>query len=365
MQSRRNFLATSAAFTSAPSFTRSETDFIAGNIGKTLISGFVGTKSGDPEVEQICEYLSRGDIAGVLLLQRNITSPEQLSELISRFREATHESVPIIAIDQEGGKVARLNSSNGFLNWMSAKEMASLNMQDDQILDYYSLRAAELASVGINVNFSPVVDLNISPNNPIIGKLGRAFSTKPLEVIRHASLLVEAHRSANVKTCLKHFPGHGSSLTDSHLGITDVTNTWTKQELDPYIKMINSSIADAVMSGHLVNNKLSGGLNIPFSLSPYLSSILFDQLKFKGPIFSDDMQMGAITQHFGLGEAARLALNAGNSFLIYSNYHKKHTITTIRDVKEAVEIEAMLGNLDLTNLNSLFIRGKDFLEDLM
>ncbi len=140
--------------------------------------------------------LETGAIAGVILLRRNIVSPEQLIKLSISLREAAGSFVPIISVDQEGGAVARLGVENGFSEWISAAEAAFMLKSEQDLFDYYFARALEMAAVGINVNFSPVIDLNLNPANPIIGRLDRAFGKDPQEVVRCASAFVRAHRAA-------------------------------------------------------------------------------------------------------------------------------------------------------------------------
>lgn len=162
-------------------------------------------------MDRIRRYLEAGEIGGVILLKRNITSLEQILDLTKVFREASGPVPPIISIDQEGGSVARVGNWNGFRNWMSADGIARAGMSDYDVRGYYIERARELAMVGINVNFGPVVDLNVNPSNPIIGSLGRSYGSDTVDVVRFATQFVQAHRSVDVKTCIKHFPGHGSS----------------------------------------------------------------------------------------------------------------------------------------------------------
>ena len=134
-----------------------------------------------------------------------------------------------------------------------------------------------------------------------------------------AKEFIKAHRKFNVLTSLKHFPGHGSSKADTHLGMADVTDTWEPRELAPYRILIDSGYVDAVMSAHIVNRKLDAGGN-PGTLSKsILTGILRDKLGFSGVVFSDDMQMHAITEHYGLEEAIRLAIGAGIDIMTFSN----------------------------------------------
>src|SRR5690606_7689504 len=189
----------------------------------------------------------------------------------------------------------------------------------DSVRFYGESTAATLAGLGFNVNFGPVVDLASNPDNPIIAKYGRAFSANEDSVALLAKEFIKQHRKYNVLTSLKHFPGHGSSKDDTHLGIADVTNTWEERELTPYKSLIDSGYADAVMTSHIVNRKLDAQGNPGTLSTPILDGLLRKQLKFNGVIFTDDMQMHAITKHYGLEEAIKLAINGGVDIMTFSN----------------------------------------------
>lgn len=319
----------------------------AQNLGGLLISGFRGTSSSDPEVTQILRYLEASQIAGVILLKRNIRSPEQVAHLTGSFREAAGALTPIISVDQEGGKIARLGPENGFLAWMSPADAAREMTRDEEIMSYYAPRAAELAAVGINLNFAPSVDLNLNPSNPIIGALGRSFGASATDVVRVAAAFVIAHRQSGVATCLKHFPGHGSSMTDSHDGPASIAQTWSPEELEPFSQLVQWGLADMIMTAHLLLPSMTASQSLPASLSDRVAGVIRDQIGFSGPIVTDDMQMGAITAGMDAGGAAIDAVNAGNTLQIYSNYRKRDSVETVRTIAQALEAAAQQDALDL------------------
>lgn len=363
MLNRRSFLAKGVASCcfAAGATQAEQPDF---NFGMHMITGFRGQTINDPEVQIVLEYLAQGKLAGVLLLKRNVSSPEQLMALTDALRAAAGDFVPIIGIDQEGGRVARLGPDNGFLKWESAEALSQSDMSDEDILEYYRLRVSQLSLVGINVNFGPVVDLNINPTNPVIGGIGRSFGRDVGVVARFGSLFVQAHRMALVKTCLKHFPGHGSSAHDSHLGLVDVSNSWKAEELEPYKRLFEMEAIDAVMSAHVILSQLTQGQKVPFSLYNEMAKWVRATTGNNVPIFSDDMQMGAVVEHYGQIEAARTALNAGNTFLIYSNYRDEDRIDTVKQIQEAIQIEQALGNLYVDVLASSAVLRTTFMSDL-
>jgi beta-N-acetylhexosaminidase len=337
MIDRRTFLAGHVALGIAgilsPSYARARS---RSSSGQLLISGFRGTRRSDPEVDTVRRYIQQGEVAGVMLLRRNIRSPEQLEQLVSAFREAAPKLRPIISIDQEGGAVARVGAHNGFKNWGSAADIAQSGRSNDEIIEYYSVRARELSEVGVNLNFGPVVDLNLNPFNPIIGSKGRSYGSDVETVIRFAELFVRAHRSAGVKTCLKHFPGHGSSTEDSHKGTADVSRTWSAAEIAPFERLVRAGLADTIMNSHVLHRYLSDEPWVPTSLSKAAVDELRDGLKFVGPIITDDMQMNAVTDIFSTSDAAIAAINSGNSLLIYSNYDRSQKISVVQDVAASI-----------------------------
>jgi beta-N-acetylhexosaminidase len=290
-------------------------DSLSIKIGQMLIIGIPGTTLDASVLKEI----EAGKVGSLLFFEKNIPATNsfiELKKLIWSYQKVA--PIPLfVCIDQEGGRVNRLKSKYGFPNSITAYDMALGGM--DSVLLYSEATAATLAGLGFNVNFAPVVDLANNPNNPIIAKYGRAFSNNEDTVVRYASAVVDVHRKYNVITSLKHFPGHGSSKEDTHLGMADVTNTWETRELIPYEKMIRDGKVDAVMTSHIVNKKLDAEGN-PGTLSKaIIQGILRDRYKFNGVVFTDDMQMHAITKHYGLEEAIKKAILAGVDIMTFSN----------------------------------------------
>ena len=178
--------------------------------------------------------------------------------------------------------------------------------------------AQTLKSAGINLNLAPVVDLNINPDNPIIGKYERSFSADPQIVTAHALEVIKAHHESGILTTLKHFPGHGSSRDDSHQGFVDVTDTWSEIELEPFRNIIRAGVCDAVMTAHIFNAHLDS--EYPSTLSqPVITGLLREKLGWDGVVITDDMGMGAITQYYGFEKAIKLAIQAGCDILAFAN----------------------------------------------
>jgi beta-N-acetylhexosaminidase len=292
---------------------------LARTIGQMLLVGFVGSSPDAEGFRTVLEQAEAGRIGGVLYLGRNISSLEEVRRMNERLRGAS--DVPLlIAVDQEGGRIERLTNAVGFREIPSAAAVAAL-MDPEGARQIYGTLASGLAGLGFNLNLGPVVDLNVNPTNPIIGGLGRSFSSDPRRVEAYARAFVEAHRAQGVLTALKHFPGHGSSSRDSHSGVVDVTRTWNAKEFEPYEALIVSGDADMVMSAHVINSNLSGGSSVPASLSrEILTGLLREELRFDGVVVSDDMQMRAIEDTTGLEKAVRQAVVAGTDILVFANY---------------------------------------------
>jgi beta-N-acetylhexosaminidase len=162
------------------------------------------------------------------------------------------------------------------------------------------------------------VDLNTNPDNPIIGQLERSFSADPDIVTNHALEFIRAHHEQGVLCTLKHFPGHGSSADDSHLGLVDVTDTWARTELEPYANIVQAGETDAIMTAHVFNANLDP--EYPATLSkPTITGILREELDYNGVVISDDMQMGAIANHYGFEPAIQATIEAGVDIIAIAN----------------------------------------------
>lgn len=292
-------------------------------IGQLLLVGFRGTQLADTNhiVRDIEEY----HLGSVVLFdydvalespERNIESPEQVKKLVSDLKKKADHPL-IVSIDQEGGKVARLKPQMGFPKTVSAEYLGSIDNPDST--KYYAEEiATTLSELGINMNFSPVVDLNTNPENPIIGGIERSFSASPDKVIKHASIFINTFKDHDILPVLKHFPGHGSSEDDSHLGVVDVSNTWSEEELKPYKKLIEEDLTDVVMTAHIFNTNIDS--SFPATLSkPTITELLRNDLGFDGVVVSDDLMMGAIRNEYGLKTAIYNSLSAGVDILTFGN----------------------------------------------
>lgn len=321
-------------------------------IGQMLIVGFDGKEitSQSSIVQDIQHY----NIGGVILFDynfktktfdKNIESLAQVTTLNMALKQANNDaqldhrraSLPLlISVDYEGGQVNRLKESYGFPKTYRASDVGQMSILSAEKIA--QTMATTLYNTGFNLNFAPVLDVNVNPANPILGQLGRVFSDDPQIVAQYAGIYTKQFLNYNVQCAYKHFPGHGSSTSDSHLGFVDVSETWKSYELNPYQNLINQNqTCGMIMTAHIVNRQLDNS-GLPATLShKVLTELLRQELQFEGVIVSDDMQMKAISEHYGLEEALTLSINAGVDMFIFGNQlvDKPQDIKVVIDIIEA------------------------------
>lgn len=346
-------------------------------IGQMLMLGFQGTQLNpdDPIVKDILAQR----IGGVVLYARddhtkgirNIANPQQLKLLTQQLQayalqaaKAHHNNLYplLIAVDYEGGKVVNLKEENGFPKTFSAAEVGKSSYSEAK--NRAEQMAQTLSTEGINLDFAPVIDVNINPDNPIIGKYCRSFSADPNKVATYADIFSKEFHKQNILCAYKHFPGHGSSTTDSHLGFVDVTKTWKPSELIPYKKLFkNPTSCNLVMTAHVVNRQLDKS-GYPATLShPIMTDLLRKKLKFKGVVITDDLQMKAISKHYDTELTTKLALNAGADILLFSNQLveiPQDTAGLVRIISRAVEN----GEVSENRINESYKRVMDLKKNL-
>lgn len=300
--------------------TEKKTVLLKQKIAKMLIVGFDGTEYN--ENSKVVKDIKDAKVGGVILFERNITPVDKnknsiaiLSDMCLKFQQLREDNL-MIAIDQEGGRVTRLKHKYGFPKFVSAKWLGDLNNLDTTRY-YAELTSKWMNNLNINTNFAPCVDIISNENCPVIAKLDRAYSKDEKSVIHHANEVIEQSSKRGIFTSLKHFPGHGSSTVDSHKGFTDITDSWTKRELVPFVELMKSSSCSMIMAGHLFNRNIDS--LYPATLSrATLTDFLRKELGWNGVIVTDDMLMGAITNNYGFEQGVLLAINAGCDMFIYS-----------------------------------------------
>ena len=303
-------------------------------IGQMLIIGFQGKSINDKT--EIAQFIDQYNIGGVILFDwnqksqvfdNNIESPEQVKQLTAQLNQVTlkanrthhRTSLPLlISIDYEGGLVNRLHPNYGFPVILSAKDVGKMSFSEAE--DTAKIMANTLKSAGFNLNYAPLLDVDVNPDNPIIGKKERSFSSVPDVVSQYAQIYSGQFLAHHLQCAYKHFPGHGSSVSDSHVGFVDISDTWSSQELEPYLQLLSHPNHCAmVMVAHIINRNLDPS-GLPATLSSsMISGLLRHDLQFDGVVISDDMQMKAIADYYGLETALTLSINAGVDQFIFGN----------------------------------------------
>lgn len=288
-------------------------------IGQLLVVSFLGSTVDAPGVESVRAALARSEIGGVLWFRHNVGSAEDVAAINAAFASADPDIPAMIGIDQEGGAVTRLRPTEGAPTVPAARAVATGTVEEAEAV--YDEMAQNLASLGFTVNFGPVVDLEVNGDNPVIARFGRAYGDDPETVVAYARAFIEAHHHAGVATALKHFPGHGSSSADSHQGAIDLTPTWSRREMVPFVRLMQRHDGergtDMVMVGHLTLDGLTGPDGLPASLSPEaIDGFLRDTLCYNGLVVSDDLAMDAISERWGSAEATRLMVAAGGDIAL-------------------------------------------------
>lgn len=288
-------------------------DLLHALAGQVLVAGFPA----GPLPDALRELADRGAIGGFILFGRNLTrGADQLpiaaiaaqhAALIAACRDALP---PIIAIDQEGGRVARLKAPV-----LQLPAMRVLGTLDDAELTRAAGRilGAQLKALGVSLDFAPVLDVDSNPSNPVIGD--RSFGASPHLVARHGAAFARGLQSAGVAACGKHFPGHGDTELDSHLALPRVAHAMDRLrsiELLPF-ELAHTACA-SIMTAHVVFDALDP--DRPATLSPSAIALLREGLGYRGLIVSDDLEMRAIADHHGVGEAACSAIASGCDALL-------------------------------------------------
>ncbi len=246
---------------------------------------------------------------------RNITTRPRLKTLCDSLHIYAADRGVLIAADQEGGRVQRLKPLYGFGKYPSARALGK--MSQDSLIHYTTLMARELAEAGINVNLAPDVDVH-NDSCPVIGRLGRAYSDDVLDISAIAGVICSIHKAEGVLCAIKHFPGHGNAMGDSHYGLPDVTDTWHRAELEPFRRLVWTHDSEIIMTAHIMNRNLDP--DYPATLShATLTDLLRNEMNFDGVILTDDLYMRGIIDQFPIADAVVTAINAGADMLMMGN----------------------------------------------
>jgi beta-N-acetylhexosaminidase len=273
-------------------------------------------------------------VGGFILFSKNLQNTHQSLQLINSLKEINAPNpIPLFfSVDEEGGRVSRLPKE---IKKMPSSQ--SIGMQNSVQLSYQvgMTLAKQLKAFGFNMNYAPVLDINNNPNNPVIGN--RSFGDNPKIVKEMGISIMKGLQDQNIISVVKHFPGHGNTATDSHVGLPVENHSLQMLksfELLPFIEAINNN-ADAVMVAHILLPQIDP--EHPSSMSKkIITDLLREDLKFKGVVMTDDMTMGAILKNYDITEAAITSILAGTDIILVCHQFKNIT-SVIHGIKEAVE----------------------------
>jgi beta-N-acetylhexosaminidase len=330
---------------------------LAADAGELLLVGFRGTEpAGNEDLEHV---LCDAKVGGIILFAHNIVDHDQIARLTRAADERALACTGrrlLVAIDAEGGSsVMRLGPKVGYSATLSAEELGQRN---DLVLTELEARriGTMLREAGIRWNLAPVVDVGFNPANPVIVGRNRSYGDNAAMVIDHARAFIRGMHEAGVLTTLKHFPGHGSSYTDSHKGFVDVTDTANLDvELKPYRVLMAEQMVDTVMTAHVFNRSLDG--RRPATLSrPTIDGLLRGELGWRGLVVSDDMRMGAIEQHYGLDDATIFTLAAGVDVVLIAADRLPDGRSASTEALAAIHTALARGRLDPARVESALAR---------
>lgn len=345
-------------FSNTVSFTKAETssaDDIVNNmslrekIGQMIMPDFrqwiVNGKTTDMTVlnDEIRDIIRDYDFGGIILFANNVKQTEQTTRLTNDLQQTAIEdkNLPLlITIDQEGGNVTRLGTGTSLPGNMALGATRDV----DAAYDAGDIIGSELHSLGINVNFAPAVDINSNPNNPVIGE--RSIGSDPELVSKIALPLLKGMQDNNIATAVKHFPGHGDTATDSHVGLPLVNKTYEELkdfELVPFQAAADAG-TDMIMTAHIqvpkietetaISKKTGEEINIPATLSKALiTGVIREKMNYNGVVVTDAMNMSAISDNFGEVDAVIRAMNADIDICLMP--------TIIRQPSDVVKLDAI------------------------
>jgi len=286
----------------------------------------------------LSRWLAGGQVGGVVLYSRNIESPAQVRALCHEVRSAAgrRNPLPLIAVDQEGGRVARFKDPP--FTWFPPARACSLFCcRNETVAEAFgAATAAELRAVGIDVNFAPVLDVDSNPANPVIGD--RAFSEDPHTAAALGIAFAKGSLSRGIVPVAKHFPGHGDTSADSHFELPVVRagkETLLRRELLPFRRAVRAGVP-AIMTAHVMYPALDRA--VPATLSRrILHGLLRERLRFRGTVISDALEMKAIVGRYGIPEAAVLAVTAGCDVVLVCRGESVQAETIDRLAREATD----------------------------
>lgn len=322
-------------------------------IGQMLMFDFRKWQNSDEEKQsdytvmsdEVKGMIQRNKLGNVILFAENFESVEQITRLNCAFQSSVENGIPmLIGVDQEGGRVVRMSHGCSLPGNMAIAASGSV----DNAYTAGYITGKELKAVGINADFAPSVDINNNPNNPVINV--RSFSSDQYVTAKYGTAMAKGLQAAGVAASAKHFPGHGNTNVDSHIGLPFINSTYDELmsfEVVPFADAINNG-CQMIMSGHIqfpniekqsvISKQDKHTMTLPATLSKkFLTDILRDELGFKGVLITDSMQMQAISSHIGSEQANILAINAGVDILLMC--------TALRSLKDEEKLRSIIDNI--------------------
>ena len=324
-------------------------------VGQRMVVGFSETKIND----DITDLISNYKIGNIILFKHNIENNEQLKKLCEELQKLVkqhtgHEA--FIAIDQEGGMITRLGNDGA--NVPGAMAIAATGQVENAFLAG-KITGEQLSSIGVNFDLAPTVDVNSNWQNPVIGV--RSYSDEPEEAAKYAVAMTKGLLEGGVYACAKHFPGHGDTSVDSHVGLPVINkdiNQLEECELIPFRKVIEAGIP-AVMTTHILFPRIEKD-NIPATMShKIITGLLKERLGFQGLVVSDCMEMSAIKKYYGTVEGSLQAIKAGVDLVFVS-----HTASLARAVSDALTGALEDGQLSMKDMEDTVNKILDCKEEL-
>jgi beta-N-acetylhexosaminidase len=299
-------------------------------LGQMMLFGFEGVDvTGDT-----ADFINKYRPGGIILYAKNIESKEQVASLARELQKlgANDKGIGMfICTDQEGGRVSRLP---GAKKYPSARELAR-DSSVEHVADIAADMAMQLKEMGINMNLAPVLDIDSNPNNPVIGD--RAFGNNPDIVWQYAEGFIDGTQKTGVIPVVKHYPGHGDTSVDSHTGLPVLDHSRERVmdfEMIPFKKAVDKGVP-AIMTAHIVFTRIDP--EHPATMSKaMLGDILRQDFGYNGVVMTDDLDMAAIHQYYGVGNAAVSAINAGADILLVAQ-RKDSMIEVFDALKRAVD----------------------------
>lgn len=298
-------------------------------VGQLMMIGLSGTEKGS----EIQEFIEEKHIGGVIYFERNMSSPKQVAELSNSLQQSaknSRNSLPLmVAVDQEGGDIIRMRDQ---VSPIPSQQKLGEGASADEVYQVAKLNGTELAAMGININFSPVLDLSKTNN--------RSFGTDPEKVYQYGSKAIQGLNEATITGALKHFPGHGRSEVDPHVDTSSVeANQLDLENSDiyPFKKIISEMDNDKffMMVTHIKYPAYDK--EKPASLSKVIiEDLLRDKLGYKGLVITDDMEMGAVKNYFSFKDMGKEAILAGVDIVLVCHEHS-HQLEVYNGIVEAVK----------------------------